>query len=304
MTHISAGTRLFLTLCFLVMGTRNSGAIPAMTVWSPQLQADPMIWKMRSQVQAQGLISQHLNDSRQMLYLINESYAANLEGYIAQNLVQRLRKDFENPRLIILACYATKQAATYGSRAFAGGGTPEAKALVGQYGALKAFLSVEMLRQLKDPALIVMAVNVLCEDWYGEGKSLKDWQLLVKRQDYVAQRAPRWALGHYYNGDLLMSYGDEVRRSNLFTPQAERSAFERVEGRAKSHFELAMRLDPSLKPSCYTKLAYIYADLRDPIRGLALFKQGQKLSRFPGNTTWQKQEVASFERRIKKLKQS
>lgn len=307
MTRIYSGARLlrtlFLALCFLVIGTHSSWAIPPMTVWSPQLKADPIIWKMRSQVRAQGLISQHLSDARQMFYLINESYAANLEGYVAQNLVEKMRKDFDNPRLVVLACYATKQATTYGSRAFVGGGAPEAKALLGQYDGLKAFLTVEMLRQLKDPALIVMAVDVLSEDWYGHGgHSLKEWQLLVNRQDYAVKRAPDWALGHYYNGDLLMSYSNEVRGGDTLNAQDEKSAFDRVLQRAKSQLELAMRLDPGLKPNCYNKLAYVVANLGDPVRGLALFKEGQRLSRFPGGPSSQKAAIASFEKRIQRMK--
>lgn len=306
MKHFSTRARLLRILflmVFLVVGAGRSWAIPLMTVWSPALRADPVIWKMRSKVQAQGLISMHFNDSRQMFYLINESYAANLEGFVAQNLIDRLEKDFENPRLIVLACYAAKKAADYGSRAFAGGGTPEARALVGRYSALTAFLDVGVLRQLKDPALTIMAIEVMSAEWYGHGgHNLKEWQSLVKQQEQAVSRAPRWAPVYYYNAELLRSYSSQIWRDDLLNPQREDlpPASERVLRRAKRNYEFAMRLDPGLKADCYTRLAYVYKNLGDPVEGLALLKEGQKLSRFPGGSTWQKQEVASFERQIKK----
>ena len=294
-----------LLLLFFCLGIHKTVgfAVPVATTWSPSLGADPMIWKMRSKAEAKGLILQHLNSPRQMYYLINEAYVQNLEGTVAQDLANRLEANGEDPKFIVLASYAALQAAGSASRGFWGDGTPETMGINAQFGGIKAFLTLELFRELKDPALIIMAASVLADDWYPRNIPIKHWQILIDRLEWTLRRTPRWGDVHYQMGEVLSSYASEVWRDKTFNPEMKDRipAMDRVNRRAKKHLLTAIRLDPGLKANGYHLLSYIYKDLDEPRKGLELFKQAQKLTRNPTSEWWQKREIADFEKAIQEV---
>ena len=252
-------------------------AMPPSSPYDPVSGEDAAIWQSSSQAQVEEMIERHVADPKAIYRIINESFGKRQEGYVATNLLNRLKKDPENPQLTIVAAYAVVQAVGDGSRALWGQGSPGARALMPDRSFTLGLVTPDIWEKLDDPALMVMAAAVRSEKLNESvGDDMKPHRAeerlpIIELCRRATEIDPSWADTHFWHGRMLLQYWfalespDPSERDSLVT--------------AKAELLKAAELDAGLKSDAYWQLSFVLENLKESKEALSYFNQAIKLRR-------------------------